>query len=97
MTRQARLEASLKQALLNRTITFARVVLLQSDVNWLTEPPEVRLNVRTKEVLTPTQVRLLEEFLEKETGQKFTLIFEAGQVEEVRREKLIQPDSEPTP
>jgi uncharacterized membrane protein len=97
LTRQARLEASLKQALLNRTITFARVVLLQSDVNWLTEPPEVRLNVRTKEVLTPTQVRLLEEFLEKETGQKFTLIFEVGQVEEVRREKLTQPDSEPTP
>lgn len=96
LTRQARLEASLKQALLNRTITFERVVLLQSDVNWLTEPPEVRLNVRTKEVLTPTQVRLLEEFIEKETGQKFTLIFEVGQVEEVRREKLTQPDSEPT-
>lgn len=97
LTRQARLEASLKRALLNRTITFQRVVLLQSDVNWLSDPPQVRLSVRTKGVLTPTQVRLLEEFLQKETGQKFTLIFEVGQVEEVRRENLTQPDSEPTP
>lgn len=38
-------------------------------------------------VLTPTQVRLLEEFVAKETSQKFTLIFEVSQVEEVRREK----------
>lgn len=97
LTRQARLEASLKRALLNRTITFQRVVLLQSDVNWLSDPPEVRLSVRTKGVLTPTQVRLLEEFLQKETGQKFTLIFEVGQFEEVRRENLTQPGSEPTP
>jgi len=36
LTRQAD-SKSLKQALLNRTITFERVVLLQSDVNWLTE------------------------------------------------------------
>ncbi len=87
LIKQAQLEASLKQALLNRTITFQRVVLLKSDVNWLATPPEVRLNVRTKGELTPNQVKLLEEFIEKEMGQKFTLIFEVGQIEEVKREK----------
>ncbi len=87
LTTQARLEASLKRALLNRTITFQRLVLLRSDVNWLTNPPEVRLNVRSKEVLTPKQVRLLEEFIAKEMGQRFTLIFEVGKVEQVRREQ----------
>ncbi|WP_017314147.1 DUF389 domain-containing protein [Mastigocladopsis repens] len=85
LIRQARLEASLKRALLNRTITFQRVILLDSDVNWLANPPEVRLNVRTKEPVTPRQVMLLEEFLKKEMGQPFTLIFEVGQIEEVRR------------
>lgn len=84
LIRQARLEVSLKRALLNRTITFQRVVLMKSDANWLTNPPEVRLNVRTSETLTPKQVRLLEEFVEKEMGQRITLIFEVGQVEEVR-------------
>ncbi len=86
LVRQARLETSLKQALLNRTITFQRVELLGSDVNWLSNPPQVRLSVRTQEPITPTQVRLLEEFLAKEMSQPFTLIFEVGQVEEVRRD-----------
>jgi uncharacterized hydrophobic protein (TIGR00271 family) len=90
LIRQAQLEASLKQALLNRTVTLQRMVLLNSDVNWLTNPPQVRLNVRTREVVTPRQVMLLEEFLEKEIGQPFTLIFEVGQIEEIRRES---PDS----
>jgi hypothetical protein len=31
-------------------------------------------------------VRLLEEFVEREMGQRFTLIFEVGQIEEVLRE-----------
>jgi uncharacterized hydrophobic protein (TIGR00271 family) len=34
LVRQAQLEASLKQALLNRTITFQRVQLIKSDTNW---------------------------------------------------------------
>ncbi|MGH8002898.1 MAG: DUF389 domain-containing protein [Brasilonema sp.] len=85
LIRQARLEVSLKRALLNRTITFQRVILLDSDVNWLAKPPEVRLNVRTREPITPRQVMLLEEFLEKEISQPFTLIFEVGQIEEVKR------------
>ena len=72
LMRQAQLEASLKRALLNRTITFQRVELVKSDVNWLSEPPQVRLSVRSSEVLTPKQVRLLKEFVEKEMGQHFS-------------------------
>jgi uncharacterized hydrophobic protein (TIGR00271 family) len=84
LIRQSRLEVSLRQALLNRTVTFQRMVLLNSDVNWLTNPPQVRLSVRTQEPITPTQVTLLEKFLRKEMGQPFTLIFEVGEIEEVR-------------
>ncbi|MBD2000279.1 DUF389 domain-containing protein [Leptolyngbya sp. FACHB-541] len=87
MVRQAQLEASLRQALLNRTLTFQRLDLVSSTTNWLTNPPEVRLNVRARERITPKQVALLEEFVQREMGQPFTLIFVVGQVEEIRRQE----------
>ncbi len=90
LVRQTQLENSLRRALLNRTVTFGRLQLLNSNTNWLANPPEVRLSVRAREPVTPRQVELLEEFIEREMGQPFTLIFEVGQVEEIRR-------SEPTP
>lgn len=67
-----------------------RVELISSDVNWVTNPPEVRLNVGVVGTLTPNQVRLLEEFIAeefiaKETGQRFTLIFQVCQIEEIKR------------
>jgi uncharacterized hydrophobic protein (TIGR00271 family) len=86
LTQQNRLEASLRRALLNRTVTFQRLVLIDSNINWLSNPPTVRLNVRSRDPVTPRQVELLEEFLAREMGQRFTLIFEVGQIEEVRRE-----------
>ena len=79
-----RLEASLKQALLNRTNTFQRMELISTKANWLTDPPPVRLSVRTREILTPKQVKLLEKFVEKEMGQDFQLIFQVSQYEEVK-------------
>ncbi len=88
LAQQARLESSLQQALLNRTVTFQRLELLTSETDWLANPPEVRLNVRAKEPVTPRQVALLEAFIEQQTGRRFVLIFEVGQVEEVRREEL---------
>jgi uncharacterized hydrophobic protein (TIGR00271 family) len=85
LIRQAQLQTSLERALLNKTVTFQRLELLKSETNWLANPPVVRLNVRAKEAVTPRQVQLLEEFIGREMGQSFTLIFEVGQVEEVRR------------
>lgn len=94
LIRQAKLENSLRQALLNRTITFQRMVLLNNDINWLKNPPQVRLSVRTKENVTPKQVILLEKFLAKEMGQNFTLIFEVGQIQEVRADSAENPKFE---
>jgi uncharacterized hydrophobic protein (TIGR00271 family) len=86
LVRQAHLDISLRQALVNRTITFQRLELLSSQTNWFANPPEVRLNVRAKEPLTARQVALLEDFVEREMGQPFQLVFVVGQVEEIRRE-----------
>jgi uncharacterized hydrophobic protein (TIGR00271 family) len=93
MVRQTRLEGSLESVLLNRTKTFQQLDLLSIRTNWTTEPPEVWLNVRAREPITPNQVGLLEDFLQREMGQRFELIFVVGQVEEVRREgsSLPQP------
>jgi uncharacterized hydrophobic protein (TIGR00271 family) len=85
LVRQAQLRSSLEQALLNRTITFQRLELIKTDVNWLLRTPVVRLQVQAKQPVTPRQVQLLEEFISREMGQPFTLIFEVGQVQEVRR------------
>jgi uncharacterized hydrophobic protein (TIGR00271 family) len=86
LAQQAHLESSLRRALLSRTVTFQRLELLRNETDWLANPPEVRLNVRAKAPVTPRQVQLLEEFIEREMGRSFVLIFEVGQVEEVRRE-----------
>jgi uncharacterized hydrophobic protein (TIGR00271 family) len=87
LVRQAQLEASLRQALLNRTVTFQRLELLSTSTNWLANPPEVRLNVRAREPITSKQVALLEKFVRREMGQPFTLVFIVAQVDEIRREK----------
>ncbi|MEM9447339.1 MAG: DUF389 domain-containing protein [Cyanobacteria bacterium P01_E01_bin.6] len=84
------LEASLKSALVNRTITFQRVELISIDTNWVTNPPQVRLFVATAEPVTPKQVRLLEEFVALETNQPFDLIFEVSTINEVAREAILQ-------
>jgi uncharacterized hydrophobic protein (TIGR00271 family) len=90
LVQQVNLEYSLQRALLDKTITFQRTQLLSLDANWLSSPPEVRLVVITSEPLTPNQVRLLEDFVEREMGQPFQLIFEINQVQEVRRRQVRQ-------
>lgn len=84
LVRQAQLEASLKQALLNRTVTFQGLGLLKIQTDWLLKPPVVYLNVRAQDPITPKQVSLLQAFVEREMRQSFTLVFIVGQVQEVR-------------
>lgn len=95
LVNQSRLETNLKQALLSRTFTLQRLELIKLNINWFKEPPQVRLNVRGKETVTPRQVQLLEEFLERSMGQPFTLIFEVSRVEEVRRDGTSSPSQNP--
>lgn len=87
LVKNARLETSLRQALLNRTLTFQRLDLRDIKVDWLSSPPQVRLNVHAKEPVTSKQVELLESFVETEIGQPFQLIFVVSYVEEVKRDR----------
>ena len=90
LVRQAELEALVERVLVNRTVTLQCVELISSKVKWITNPSEVRLNVGVVGTLTPNQVRLLEEFITKETDQRFTLIFQVHQIEEIKQRKNEQ-------
>jgi len=91
LVQQARLQSSIKIALTNRTVRFQRLELTNLTVNWLERPTRVFLSVNAKEPVTERQVELLESFLEKKFGQKFTLIFFINRVEEVRAKQKTAP------
>jgi uncharacterized hydrophobic protein (TIGR00271 family) len=91
LVQQARLQSSIKRALTNRTVRFQRLELTNLTVNWLERPTHVFLSVNAKEPVTERQVELLESFLEKKIGQRFTLIFFINRVEEVRAKQETAP------
>lgn len=89
LVRQTQLEATLRRELEENTATFREAKLKDIQTNWLTEPPEVRLEISTAEGLAPNQVRLLEEFIIRKMRQPFTLVVEMTQLEEVRRQESL--------
>ncbi|WOD40029.1 DUF389 domain-containing protein [Nodosilinea sp. E11] len=80
LLQQNQLEANVRTALLDRTVTFQRLTLVDMSTNWLTTPPEISLTVRASEPVSPTQVQLLEEFLAREMGRDYRLVFLVSQV-----------------
>lgn len=83
LLRQNRLEANIRNALVNRTLTFQRLDLLRMDTNWSTDPPTVNLDVRALDPITPNQVELLQQFISREMRQPLRLVFRFSSVEEV--------------
>lgn len=86
LLQQNQLEASVKNALLDRTLTFQRVSLVDMNTNWVTTPPEIALTVRASEPITPKQVELLEQFVAREIGRPYKLIFLVSHVSEITNE-----------
>lgn len=95
LVRQNRTEDSVRDALVNGTVTFTRLELIDSDINWLASPPEVRLTVYSTEPVTPKQVGLLEAYISRRMRRDFRLIFEVSEVQEVTKEEVQPAGSEP--
>ena len=91
LLRQNQLEASVKTALVDGTITFQRLRLIDMSTNWVVTPPEVSLAVYADEPVSVKQVQLLEEFLAQNLRQPFKLKFFVSQVEQVTSDP---PDAE---
>ena len=89
LLQQNRLESAVRSALLDRTLTFQRLALVNMSTNWVASPPEVSLVVYASELVTAKQVQLLENFLADEMGRSFKLLFEVSQV------KLVTSEPEP--
>jgi uncharacterized hydrophobic protein (TIGR00271 family) len=90
LLRQNQLEANLRNALLDQTLTFQRLNLLNMSINWLSTPPEVFLTVQAAEPVSPKQVQLLEEFVVETMGQTFKLHFLVSPVEHVTSDDVPQ-------
>ncbi len=88
---QGELEIAVRRALLDRSITFQRVELVESSFNWVANPPEVILTVRSTDEITPVQVGFMEQLVERVTGQTFGLIFRVSAIDEVRRPTPTPP------
>ncbi|GBF82325.1 DUF389 domain-containing protein [Aphanothece sacrum] len=92
LIQQKQLSARIKQILQNETITLGKQAeLVGFEVQWPSfpwsrQPPIVLLTVRenTDSPITPTQVSLVEDLLKREFNRKFTLIFRASLVREIR-------------
>ena len=86
--RQKDLEVFIQEVLVNETTTFERLRLVHTDIDWSSTPPDAYLTVAAigNIDITPNQVRLLEDFVAKKIGKRFTLILQINEIEEVRRE-----------
>ncbi|MGB3298222.1 MAG: DUF389 domain-containing protein [Phormidesmis sp.] len=91
--RQEALEVLVQEVLVDRTVTFQELELISIKTDWQTDPPEAVLGIAVigGQKPTPKQVGLLEDFVEKMTGQRFSLILRVSQVEQVSSDS-----SEPT-
>lgn len=91
LVRQSQLEAGVRRVLLRQTLTFQRVSLVKDSTNWLANPPEVVLAVRSSEPVTAEQVRQIENLIIRETGRPFRVVFEVSQVEHVTKDGPLAP------
>ncbi len=87
LVRNVRLEAAIKQKLVTETVTIGQQgKLLDTKVNWGTNPPQIYLSVWTDQKITPKQVGLLQEFISEKMKQPLTLIVLISEVEQVTAE-----------
>jgi len=86
LLQQVRLQQQVRQVLVGGTITFRTLDLLSMDTSWVSDPPVIRVNVRAREPVTPTQVALMEDFIERRMNQRFRLILQVSNVEEIQAE-----------
>jgi uncharacterized hydrophobic protein (TIGR00271 family) len=87
---QTQLEQTLRETLLNKTVTLGQrpITLTNIKMNWNSNPPLATLNVQTQEKITPTQVRLVQEFISQQMERPFQLRFLVAQIDIIEPEIL---------
>lgn len=96
LLQQQGLEALIEDILLNRTTTFQQHKLVSTRFDWNSQTPIAYLRITTTGDLKPTpkQVGLVEDLVEDEIGQRFSLVLEVNQVEQIRSNSKVQRTKE---
>ncbi len=92
---QAQVERAVRTSL-SRTVTFSRLTVVSLKVNWLSDPPQIDMVVRTDQTVTPKQIGLVEQFVKRQTGRPFHLVVEVARVEEVTSSPLTPESPQPS-
>lgn len=88
LVRQNQLEATVKRALVEDTLTFQNnLALVHSDTDWQVNPPVMYMVVNSNTPITPWQVQQLEEYIFNRLDKRFRFVFQVSETKEVSRDK----------
>ncbi len=83
LVRESRIEAAVRHELVANTVTFRQVHLLAAAFDWYVKPVSVQLEVSSEKPISPSQVRDLEAFVSRRTGQAVHLLIRVSRYETV--------------
>ena len=87
LVRQAQLTSEITNKLINETITVGEGVnSIKIEVDWTKNPPIIYIILQADKDITPNQVALVEEFIEKKMNQPFEVVFIVSKVNRVTAE-----------
>ena len=96
IARETRIEAEIRYELVHNTVTFQHVTLLGARFDWYAAPVSAELEVRAAAAVSTSQVRDLEAFLARRTGQRIRLVLHVSQYDSVT-DAPIAPRSSAVP
>ena len=79
IAREATIETEIRHELTSNTLTFQRVRLIDASFDWYEKPLNVRLRVSAENPVTSSQIRDLERFVQRRTGQPVKMIMFVNQ------------------
>lgn len=80
IAREATIEADIRHELTTNTVTFQRAMLSDARFDWYKKPLNLRLTVSAENTVTPSQIRDLERFVQRRTGQHVRIIMFINQL-----------------
>jgi len=83
LIRESRLEADIRHELVSNTVTFKRLRLVAARFDWYSTPVSAQLSVSAGQAVSPSQVRDLEAFVTRRTGQDIRLTIQVSRYETV--------------
>lgn len=83
IVREARIEAQVRTELTSDTVTIRRVRLIKTQFDWYAKPIRAQLSVSSADPMTSGQVRELQAFIRRRTGQDLNLVLHVSRYETV--------------